>query len=108
MKDLFLYAVKCLRNSVIEQEDTFIAGTVDLALEVSILAKLDHPNIIRLHGSSRGCVFESFRDEQGYFLVLDLLERIRWIGASSIGGVKIRIHLPFSCDVQGKNIAETS
>lgn len=68
-----LYAVKCLRENVVEHEDTFVTGAVDLAVEASILSKLMHPNIIRLHGASGGCISESFRDERGFFLVLDLL-----------------------------------
>lgn len=68
-----LYAVKCLRENVTEQEDTFVSGAVDLALEATILAKLMHPNIIRLYGSKSGCISESFRHERGFFLVLDLL-----------------------------------
>ena len=35
-----LYAVKCLRENVMEEEDTFVTGAVDLALEASILSKL--------------------------------------------------------------------
>lgn len=69
-----VYAVKCLRDNVTEQEDTFVTGAVDLALEANILAKLMHPNIIRLHGSRSGCISEAFQDnERGFFIVLDLL-----------------------------------
>lgn len=69
-----VYAVKCLRDNVTAQEETFITGAVDLAIEASILAKLMHPNIIRLHKSMSGCISEAFQDnERGYFLVLDLL-----------------------------------
>lgn len=68
-----LYAVKCLRESVTEHEDTFVTGAVDLALEAKILEKLMHPNIIRLHASQSGCISESFRQGRGFFLVLDLL-----------------------------------
>jgi hypothetical protein len=92
-----LYAVKCLRSNVTEQEDTFVTGAVDLALEANILAKLMHPNIIRLHGSKSGCISESFRDdERGFFLVLDLLsdtldKRLtRWRRETNMGGFPFR------------------
>ena len=68
-----LYAVKCLRENVTEHEDTHVIGAVDLALEAKILSKLLHPNIIQLYGTKSGCISESFRDEGGFFLVLDLL-----------------------------------
>lgn len=69
-----LYAVKCLRETVTQHEDTFIAGAVDLALEASILSKLVHVNVIRVHGYRSGCISESFNEtERGFFLVLDML-----------------------------------
>jgi len=68
-----VYAIKCLRDSVTQQEDTLVTGAVDLAVEANILAKLMHPNIIHLHGSKSGCISESFQHERGFFLVLDLL-----------------------------------
>jgi hypothetical protein len=68
------YAVKCLRENVTKQEDTFVTGAVDLALEASILSKLMHVNVIGLHGYRSGCISQSFGDaERGFFLVLDLL-----------------------------------
>ena len=68
-----LYAVKCLRQEITEQTELFTTGAVDLALEAEILAKLVHPNIIRLHGSTSSCAMESFREGAGIFIVLDLL-----------------------------------
>lgn len=70
-----VYAVKCLRENVAMEEDQLVTCAVDLALEANILAKLMHPNIIRLHGSMSGCISEAFQDngERGFFLVLDLL-----------------------------------
>lgn len=69
-----VYAVKCLREDSTAQEETLVTGAVDLALEANILAKLMHPNIIRLHGSRSGCISEAFQDSgRGYFIVLDLL-----------------------------------
>jgi len=92
-----VYAIKCLRDNVTQQEDTFVTGAVDLALEANILAKLMHPNIIRLHGSRSGCISESFRDhERGFFLVLDLLvdtldKRIdRWRGEKTTATLLFR------------------
>jgi serine/threonine protein kinase len=67
------YAVKCLREDITEQQETFETAAVDLALEAQILARLMHPNIIHLHGSMGGCISESFHQGPGFFLVLDLL-----------------------------------
>jgi hypothetical protein len=68
-----LYAVKCLREDITVQQETFDTAAVDLALEAQILAKLMHPNIIHLHGYMGGCISESFYEGAGFFLVLDLL-----------------------------------
>ena len=70
-----VYAIKYLRENVTEQEDTFVTAAVDLAVEASILSKLMHVNVIRVHGYRSGCISQSFggQAERGFFLVLDLL-----------------------------------
>jgi serine/threonine protein kinase len=83
------YALKCLRPKTRCSEKIFKVAAADLALEGDILARLDHENLIRLHGRSRGCVSSSFDesnplststttssvDQLGYFLILDLLQQ---------------------------------
>jgi serine/threonine protein kinase len=69
-----VYAIKYLRENVTEREDTYVTGSVDLALEASILSKLMHENVIRVHGYRSGCISQSFGEaERGFFLVMDLL-----------------------------------
>jgi serine/threonine protein kinase len=85
--DLFeeVYALKCLNFQTKDSEITYKVGASDLALEGSILSRLHHENIVRLHGVSSGCISESFSNsDEGYFLVLDFLQDtlkdrlIRW------------------------------
>jgi hypothetical protein len=69
-----VYAIKYLRENVTEREDTYVTGSVDLALEAIILSKLMHENVIRVHGYRSGCISQSFGEaERGFFLVMDLL-----------------------------------
>jgi serine/threonine protein kinase len=48
-------------------------GVEDLVNETAMLASLDHPNIIKLHGRAGGCDTNSFRLSDGYFILLDRL-----------------------------------
>ncbi|KAL3827487.1 hypothetical protein ACHAXA_003756 [Cyclostephanos tholiformis] len=88
-------ALKCLRPSVRAQTRKFIIGAEDLAHETAILACLDHPNIIQLHGRAEGCFSTAFQigssgrgdhgeeeeggkrkkhiSIEGYFIILDRL-----------------------------------
>lgn len=54
-------ALKCLRPAVRAQPRKFIIGAEDLAHETAILACLDHPNIIQLHGRAAGCFSTAFQ-----------------------------------------------
>jgi serine/threonine protein kinase len=50
-------------------------GAMDLAMEGEILSRLDHTNIIKLHGVSQHTSKTAYTEtENGYFLVLDILE----------------------------------
>jgi len=66
------YAMKCLRPQIRSDAAKFIVGVEDLVHETAMLAGLDHPNIIKLHG--RAVVADSFRLSDGYFILLDRLE----------------------------------
>jgi serine/threonine protein kinase len=69
------FALKCLNTSTVERKKSFITGAEDLAAEGEILSRLNHENIIRLHGVSSGGPKDAFLEsERGYFLLLDLLE----------------------------------
>jgi serine/threonine protein kinase len=80
------YALKALSYKTKESETSFIEGASDLALEGSILSRLNHENIVKIHGISSGCISQVFSkpNDEGYFLVLDLLtdtltdRMVRW------------------------------
>ena len=81
------YALKALSPKTKEAEKSFREGASDhLALEGSILSRLDHQNIVKIHGVSSGCISKVFSNpnDEGYFLVLELLtdtlkdRMIRW------------------------------
>ena len=69
------YVVKYLRRSVMVDRKKFARGAADLVIEASLLAALDHPNIIRLLGVTAGHVEANFASgkDHGFFLVLDRL-----------------------------------
>jgi len=79
-----ILAMKCLRPQIRSDVDQFIVGAEDLVHETALLASLDHPNIIKLHGRASGSLSETFVLNDGYFILLDrlsetLTERIsRW------------------------------
>lgn len=73
--------MKCLRPQIRSDPDHFSIGAGDLVQETAILAILDHPNIIKLHGRASGNLTNEFMND-GYFILLDRLnetleERIR-------------------------------
>jgi hypothetical protein len=49
-----VYAMKCLRPQIRSDADQFIIGAEDLVHETALLATLNHPNIISLHGRAAG------------------------------------------------------
>ena len=67
------YALKCLNQRTVSNEDSFVAGAADLASEAILLSHLRHDNIVRLHAVSNGCVSDAFLSKGGYFLLLELL-----------------------------------
>jgi len=71
-----LYALKCLKKSVVENEKkrVLVHGTTDLALEAKMLQHLSHENIIRLHAVKAGCILTATCEPGGFFLLLDHLE----------------------------------
>ena len=66
-------AMKCLRPQIRANAQQFLLGVEDLIHETAILASLDHPNIIKIHGRSGSSVSDSFRLSDGYFILLDRL-----------------------------------
>ena len=66
-------AMKCLRPQTRANMDQFMIGVEDLVNETAMLASLDHPNIIKLHGRAGGCGPDSFRLSDGFFILLDRL-----------------------------------
>ena len=68
------YALKCLDPTIRFAAVPYHIAASDLVCEGYLLSKLNHPNIIKLHGVSNGPIHRAFLDHDvGYFLVLDLL-----------------------------------
>lgn len=69
------YALKCLNPQTKLHPKTFKTGAVDLAIEGEILSRLEHENVIKLHGISGGGPLQAYMNsDRGYFIVLDLLD----------------------------------
>ncbi len=66
-------AMKCLRPQNRSNMDQFMIGVEDLVNETAMLASLDHPNIIKLHGRAGGSATNAFRLSDGFFILLDRL-----------------------------------
>jgi serine/threonine protein kinase len=67
------YAIKYLRNSIVQKESVFKDAARDLAIEGQFLAYLKHENIIELH--AEGCLEEAYENDCRHFLVLDRLDK---------------------------------
>ena len=68
------YALKCLNPRIKLKIKSFKTGAIDLAVEGEILSRLDHKNVIKLHGTIGDSPLQSFlQSDRGYFIVLDLL-----------------------------------
>lgn len=66
-------AMKCLRPQVRSNSHQFIIGAEDLVHETALLASLDHPNIIKIHGRASGKLSQTFVLNDGFFVLLDRL-----------------------------------
>jgi serine/threonine protein kinase len=72
--------MKCLRPHVRSNAEQLILGIEDLVHETAMLAGLDHPHIIKVHGragnveSAKKSLSKSFHINDGYFILLDLLQ----------------------------------
>eukprot|EP01097_Dermamoeba_algensis_P006627 TRINITY_DN412_c0_g1_i8.p1 TRINITY_DN412_c0_g1~~TRINITY_DN412_c0_g1_i8.p1 ORF type:complete len:376 (-),score=98.78 TRINITY_DN412_c0_g1_i8:277-1404(-) len=54
------YAVRCIKKSMVEGDDIIL-----LKREISIMKKIDHPNILKL--------FEVYEEEEDFYLVMELV-----------------------------------
>eukprot|EP01098_Paradermamoeba_levis_P015881 TRINITY_DN830_c0_g1_i1.p1 TRINITY_DN830_c0_g1~~TRINITY_DN830_c0_g1_i1.p1 ORF type:complete len:379 (-),score=139.95 TRINITY_DN830_c0_g1_i1:174-1256(-) len=54
------YAVKCIKKSMVEGDDIIL-----LKREISIMKKIDHPNILKL--------YEVYEEEEDFYLVMELV-----------------------------------
>ncbi|EJK69118.1 hypothetical protein THAOC_09662 [Thalassiosira oceanica] len=66
-------AMKCLRPQVRSNSHQFIIGAEDLVHETAMLASLEHPNIIKIHGRASGKLSHTFVLNDGFFVLLDRL-----------------------------------
>ena len=67
-------AMKCLRPQIRSDADQFIIGVEDLVHETAMLACLNHPHIVKLHGRAGGSLYNSFRLSDGFFILIDRLK----------------------------------
>lgn len=69
------YALKHIKPDITEDSKDFRVAAIDLAVEGEILSRLNHENIIKLHGIYGGNPKTSYVDfKEGYFLLVDVLE----------------------------------
>ena len=69
-----VFAMKCLQPQIRSNAEKFIIGAEDLVHETVMLASLDHPNIIKVYGRAAGALSDSFKLNDGYFILLEKLE----------------------------------
>ena len=69
------YAIKFLRKSLLGNTREFQHAAIDMAVEAQYLAALNHPNIIKIRGLTRGGT-EALRSgkHDDYFLIMDHLQ----------------------------------
>lgn len=69
-------ALKYLKPTITDKtEGDFDLAAIDLAMEANLLSRLNHENIIELHGIYSGELKSCYADsERGYFLLLDQLQ----------------------------------
>ena len=72
-RDERVYAIKYLRNSVMQRRHALKVGAGDLVMECKLLSHLSHENIVKLHGVSEGALLDSYKNNRRYFLIVDLL-----------------------------------
>ena len=72
------FALKSLNPKRIKDPETLLKAATDFAMEAKHLSELDHENIIKLKGICSTSFSQSFTGgtEEGYFLILDLLEEV--------------------------------
>ena len=70
------YAIKYLKRQIMVQRKTFEYGASDLATEALFLARLNHPNIVKLHAVTEGSVEKCIASgkDGDFFIVIDRLE----------------------------------
>lgn len=68
------YAIKYLRNAVMQRRESLRVGAADLVYEAKLLQHLSHEHIISLQGISAGPLSESYKHNHRFFIVVDLLE----------------------------------
>eukprot|EP00540_Astrosyne_radiata_P014146 CAMPEP_0116822542 /NCGR_PEP_ID=MMETSP0418-20121206/328_1 /TAXON_ID=1158023 /ORGANISM="Astrosyne radiata, Strain 13vi08-1A" /LENGTH=403 /DNA_ID=CAMNT_0004450671 /DNA_START=1599 /DNA_END=2810 /DNA_ORIENTATION=- len=68
------YALKHLKPTL-KDPTTICMAAADLGMEAHLLASLDHPNLVKIHGGSMGGMDSYAQDcrSDGYFLILDRL-----------------------------------
>jgi serine/threonine protein kinase len=68
------YALKCLKAKAVTTTDDLTYNAQDLYTEAYLLARLNHPHIIQLHGISKYGLADSYLRSDGYFVLLDIMK----------------------------------
>jgi serine/threonine protein kinase len=71
---IIVLSMKCLHPNILSNAEQFIISIKDLVQETAMLASLDHPNIVKIHGRAGGCVSNSScLSDDGYLILLNRL-----------------------------------
>ena len=96
-------AIKYLKRKIMVNQHSFELGAADLAMEANFLAKLSHPNVVKLYGVTAGSVETNVASgkECGFFIIVDLLTETlearikRWHDTTDHGNVISRMSHDF-------------
>lgn len=68
-------AIKYLKRRIMVEQKTFISGAADLATEALFLARLNHPNIIKIRAVAAGNMESNISSgkDAGFFIIVDRL-----------------------------------
>ena len=67
------FALKCLKAKAIGSEDDLEFNAMDLYTESYLLSRLNHKNIIGIHGVINATLADSYLSD-GYFILLDIMQ----------------------------------
>eukprot|EP00980_Cylindrotheca_fusiformis_P005824 scaffold1223_cov119-Cylindrotheca_fusiformis.AAC.27 len=93
------FALKCLKAKAIKSEEDLTFNAMDLYTEYYLLTRLNHPNIIGIHGAMNEHLSDSYKSD-GYFIVLDIMQTTLFDKLAEWRGGKSKQLRSKSCIVQ--------